>query len=208
MQVLPLLAPALLVAGLGYASRPAVAPAPAPSPAEAAAPTTWNIDPAHSFVTFRIDHLGIGKAYGAFEKIEGVVRHDAADPTQSSLRVVIDATTVNTYNQKRNQHLLGSDFLAAKEFPEIVFESKSVAVDEEGAMKITGDLTLHGVTKEVVAEASKVGEGEDPWGNQRIGFEGMIKIDRMAHGIEYMPDGLGKTVDVWIAIEAIREKAE
>ena len=90
----------------------------------------------------------------------------------------------------------------------MVFESKSVAVAEEGTMEVTGDLTLRGVTSEVVAQVRKIGEGEDPWGNQRIGFEAALKVDRIAHGVDYMPDGLGKEVDVWIAVEGIREKAE
>jgi polyisoprenoid-binding protein YceI len=209
MQPLPLLLPALLAAGAagaGLAYRPGVAPAPTPTSDEA--PVVYNVDPVHSFVTFRVGHLGIGQAYGSFGKVEGVVHHDAEDPSASKVRIVIDATTVDTNNANRDKHLLSSDFLSAKEFPEIVFESKSVTVAEDGAMELTGELTLHGVTRETTAQVRKIGEGEDPWGNQRIGFEAMLKVDRMAHGVDYMPDGLGTEVEVWLAVEGIREKAE
>jgi len=209
MQPLNLLLPALLAvgaAGIGVSYVPGVAPAPAPVDADA--PVVWNVDPVHSFVTFRVGHLGIGQAYGRFGKIEGEIRYDAEKPEASSVRVVIDATTVDTGNANRDKHLLGSDFLSAKEFPEIVFATKSVVVGEDGKMTLTGDLTLHGVTAEVVAQAEKIGEGQDPWGNQRIGFEAALTVDRLAHGVDYMPDGLGKDVQVWIAVEGIREEAE
>ena len=209
MQPLHLLLPALLavgVAGAGLSYRPGVEPAPAPS--DATAPVVWNVDPVHSFATFAVGHLGIGRAYGHFEKLSGVITFDADQPEASKVRLVIDATSLDTNNANRDKHLLGSDFLSAKEFPEVVFVSKEVSVGEDGAMSIRGELTLHGVTQEVVAQAEKIGEGEDPWGNTRIGFEAMFTVDRMAHGVDYMPDGLGQEVQVWIAVEAIREKAE
>lgn len=201
------LAPALLLAGLA-ASAWTTVENPAPStPVPVAKAAQYNIDASHSFVMFRVNHLGIGTAYGQFRKMEGSFVYDPDQPGNSSISMTIDAASVDTNNADRDKHLRAGDFFSVKEFPEITFRStKITAGKEKNSYKITGMLNFHGVEKEVVAEGKLVGAGKDPWGKTRAGLEATFKVDRMAHGVDYMPDGLGKQVEVMIAIEGILQE--
>lgn len=199
------LAPALLLAGLA-ASALTTSEAPQPEPAPIAAAGNYKVDAGHSFVMFRVMHLGIGAAYGQFRDIQGDLVYDADQPENSSISITIDAASIDTNNADRDKHLRGSDFFSVKEFPEITFKSTKIEAAGEGAYKITGMLKMHGVEKEVTAKGKLLGAGKDPWGNTRVGLEAEFKIDRMAFGVDYMPDGLGKEVMATIAIEGILAK--
>ncbi|MHC4824586.1 MAG: YceI family protein [Planctomycetota bacterium] len=165
---------------------------------------TFQVDSSHSWILFKVNHLGLGTAWGSFNKFEGSFVLDAEEAAGSSVSLTLDAGSVDTKNKKRNDHLKGPDFFNAKEFPEVTFTSTKVAMDGE-SFKVTGLLSLLGKEKEITATMDKVGEGEDPWGNYRAGFEGTFTIDRHDFGMDYMKDGLGAEVVVTLAFEGVRE---
>lgn len=162
---------------------------------------TYNIDGSHSFVVFKVNHLGIGNSYGMFRKTSGSYTVTEAG---GSLDITIDAGSVFTADKKRDDHLKGPDFFNTKEFPNITF--KSTKVERSGdKFKVTGDLTMKGKTKSTTITFTKTGEGKDPWGNYRTGFEGELRLNRMDFGVDYMPEGLGKEVSLMIAVEGVKK---
>jgi polyisoprenoid-binding protein YceI len=177
---------AIALAGFTFATLPASA-------------ATYEIDPAHTFVVFEATHLGIGKAYGMFRKTTG-----SYDPDAGKLDVTIDANSVYSANKKRDDHLRGPDFFNAKQFPTITFKSTEVKTAGD-QIKIMGNLTMKGTTKPVELVMKKVGEGKDPWGNFRTGYEGSLTVNRMDFGIDYMPEGLSKDITLRLAVEGIRQ---
>ena len=195
------LAPALLLAGLAASAWTTVEN---PAPAAPQALASYKVDAGHSFVMFRVNHLGIGTAYGQFRTIAGDVVYDAENPANSSISLNIDAASIDTNSEGRDKHLRGADFFSVKEFPEITFKSSKIAAGKEkGSYAISGMLNMHGVEKEVTAQGKLIGAGKDPWGKTRVGLEAEFKVNRMDFGVDYMPDGLGKEVSIVVAVEAI-----
>ena len=147
--------------------------------------TTYKIDPAHSHVQFVVRHMMITNVRGGFRKMEGTVVYDAENASASSMDVTIDVNSLSTGEEDRDTHLKSADFLDAGKYPTITFKSKTVTKD--GAdLKVKGDLTIHGVTREVVLEVeSPSGEQKDPYGNARIGASGMTKIKRSDFGLTW-----------------------
>lgn len=170
-----------------------------------AAPVTYQIDAVHSAVIFRIQHLGAGYTYGRFNGISGTVTYDAAAPAASSVKVSIDAASVDSGNKGRDDHLRGPDFFDAAKFPTITFESTAVKKSGETALEVTGKLSLHGVTKDVTVVMEKTGEGKGREGEALIGFEGVFSVKRSEYGITYGPGALGEDVRLTIAIEAMKK---
>ncbi len=198
--------PALLLVGLAGGAWVSNRPAPAPVVAPLAA-DTYEVDGSHSFVTFRVGHLGIGTACGRFDKVAGTLQYDEANLAKSTLALEIDAASIDTNNEKRDAHLKGADFFSVKEYPRITFTSTKVGRgSEKGEFEVKGKLSLHGVEKEVTAQCKLIGSGKDPWGGTRVGFEAKFTVERMDFGIDYMPDGLGKQVEVFIAIEGVKKE--
>lgn len=147
--------------------------------------TTYRIDPAHSTAQFVVRHMMITNVRGGFGKVEGTVVYDSENPAQSSIEAVIDATSINTNDPQRDAHLKSADFLDVEKFPTIVFRSRKV----EGSgdeLKVTGDLTIHGVSREVVLKVEgPTPEEKDPWGNFRIGASASTKIKRSDFGLSW-----------------------
>lgn len=160
---------------------------------------TFEIDPSHTFVLFEVGHLGIGKAHGMFRNTSGMF-----DPEAGTLKVDIEADSLYTANKKRDDHLRGPDFFNTKQFPKITFESTEVKKKGDELM-VTGNLTIKGKSKKISMVMKKVGEGEDPWGKYRAGYEGSMTINRMDFGVDYMPDGLSKDVKLTFAVEGVRK---
>ncbi|MBL7008408.1 MAG: YceI family protein [Planctomycetes bacterium] len=192
--------PALLLAPwfLGSAAPAETAAAPAPAPA------AFQIDPTHSWVLFKVNHLGIGTAWGTFAQFSGSFSLDAEDVAASSVKLSIEAASVNTNNKKRDDHLKGPDFFNSKEFPSIGFSSTKVE-GGDGHYTVTGTLELLGKKQQVRVAVDQVGEGNDPWGNYRAGFEGSFTLDRTAFGMDFMKEGLGAEVTVTLAFEGVRQ---
>jgi polyisoprenoid-binding protein YceI len=167
--------------------------------------TTWQIDPAHSAAQFSVRHMMISNVRGEFHKLAGSLQLDEKDITKSSIEVTIDTTTIDTREEKRDGHLKSADFLDVANFPAMTFKSRSVSKSGDGRLRVVGDLTLRGVTKEVVLDV----EGPSPAlkaGNQtRRGASATTKINRKDFGVSWSRalDGGGMVVsdDVNITLD-------
>jgi len=147
------------------------------------ATSTWNIDPAHSAAEFKVKHMMISNVRGKFGGITGVLNRVEADQTQSTLEVSIDVGTVNTQDEKRDGHLKSPDFFHVEKFPAMTFKSTHIEKKGDG-FTVTGDLTIHGVTKPAVLNVEDVSEPtKDPWGKTRIGLTATTKINRKDFGL-------------------------
>ena len=146
---------------------------------------TYTIDPAHSTAGFKVRHLMVSNVRGEFSKVTGTVVVDADAPENSRVDAHIDASTIHTRDEQRDAHLKSADFLDVEKFPEITFVSKKIkGKDEE--WKVTGDLTIHGVTKEVMLDVEGLApEVKDPWGNVKSGATAATKISRKDFGMVF-----------------------
>lgn len=173
----------------------------------------YNFDGAHSSIAFEVVHLGIFKAHGTFDKFDGALNYDAKNPAKSSVNVSIDPASINTRNEMRDKHLRSEDFFFVEKNPTASFKSTKFEVGKEGALKVTGDLTLRGVTKSVVLDSVITGTATDDWGNERIGFEGRTSVNRKDFGIAWnkvQKSGaitVAEKVDIIIQGEGIKAKA-
>ncbi|NVJ49109.1 MAG: YceI family protein [Gammaproteobacteria bacterium] len=156
---------------------------------------------AHASINFRVSHLGYSWLLGRFNTFDGKFSYDAAKPEESVIMVNIDTTSLDSNHAERDKHLMSDDFLHADKFPKATFKSTQVTDKGDGKLMVTGDFTLHGVTKSIVIEAQKVGEGEDPWGGYRAGFSGTTKINMGDFGFK---KNYG---DVWLDlhVEGVRQ---
>ncbi len=145
----------------------------------------WNLDPMHTQSTFAVRHLVISTVRGEFKKTAGAVKYDEKDPSKSSVEATIDATTINTREEKRDEDLRSANFLDVQKYPTITFKSTKVESAGAGKLKVTGDLTMHGVTKPVVLETSLTPEIKDPLGNTRRGVQATTKLNRQDYGLTY-----------------------
>lgn len=185
------LALALLLVGSGFSAE--------------AEGTQYEVDKSHSAILFRVKHLGIGYTYGHFREFSGTFTVDEQTPASSSVELTVKLESVDTNDEKRDQHLKSPDFFGVNQFPTMTFKSTSVKKDGEDTYAITGDLSLHGVTKSVTINMAKTGQGDDPWGNHRIGFEGIFKIKRSAFGMDKLMEAAGDEIRIIVAIEGIRK---
>ena len=171
------------------------------SSAEAA---EYKIDPTHSFVEFRIQHLGFSWMYGRFNAISGEFTLDTDKPKSSSISLEIDTYSIDTNHAERDKHLRSEDFLDIKKYPTASFKStKYIGDAESGVME--GILTLHGVSKKIKIDVKKVGEGTDPWKGYRAGFIGTYTLSRRDFGISYDLGPAGDTMEFSLGIEGIRK---
>lgn len=172
----------------------------------------WEIDASHSVAKFKVRHLGISNVYGQITGFKGSVTADEKDATKFSTEVSLDVKTINTNDAKRDAHLKNPDFFDAEKYPTINFKSKK-ATKKGAGLNVTGDLTMHGVTKEVTLENVEITNPiKDPWGNTRRGFSGLLKVNRKDFGITWnkVLDGgglaVGDTVEVNIEAELLAPK--
>jgi polyisoprenoid-binding protein YceI len=172
---------------------------------------TWDIDPVHSSVEFSVRHLMVSSAKGRFTGVVGTIVIDEADPTRSSADVTIEAASVDTREEKRDAHLRSADFLDTEQHPQITFKSTRVDPEDEENYKVYGDLTIHGVTKEVVLKTEYNGRSTSPWGSEVIGFSASTKVSRKAFGLNYNPAleaggvVVGDEVKIQLDLEAIKK---
>jgi polyisoprenoid-binding protein YceI len=148
--------------------------------------TTYQIDPAHSGVHFSVRHLMLSNVRGTFSGIKGTVVYDPADPAATHVDAAVDAATISTGDPKRDEHLKSADFLDVAKYPAITFRSKRTGKTGDAEFKVTGDLTIHGVTREVTLSVEDVSrEAKDPWGGTRIGATAKTRIDRQQFGVTW-----------------------
>jgi polyisoprenoid-binding protein YceI len=173
----------------------------------AQAAETYEIDPSHSYVVFKINHLGIGNSWGRFSDVTGSLTLDGQKHETSAVEIVLAADSVNTDNEKRDKHLRSPDFFNVKTFPEIRFRSTGVEALGADRVRVTGELELHGVKKTVAIDMEQVGAGKDPWGKERVGYSGMFTINRSDFGMEWGLDNnaLADEVVLFVDIEAIKK---
>lgn len=154
--------------------------------ATASSVTTWNIDPAHSTAEFKVKHMMISNVKGEFTAISGSLKLDATDISKSQVEATIDATSINTKDPQRDGHLKSADFFDVEKFPTLGFKSTRVTKKSEGEVEVAGDLTIHGVTRNVVFEVEgPSAPTKDPWGNTRIGLSATTRINRKDFGLTW-----------------------
>ncbi|HEY2840603.1 MAG TPA: YceI family protein [Pirellulales bacterium] len=172
------------------------------SAAVAQAGETYTVDPVHSSISFMISHAGISNIHGRFNDFSGKITIDSADPTKSNFAVTIPIDSIDTNNVKRDEHLRAPDYFNSKQFPTMMFQSTKVKATDEG-FDVTGDLTLHGVTKPVSIKL-KGGHKvvEFPKGTKRIGVVSTFSIKRSDYGVSTEPSALGDEIPISIGIEA------
>ncbi len=172
---------------------------------------TWNIDTAHSAIHFSVRHMLVSKTRGRFTKFGGQLEFDPDNPEAAKVQVTIEPASVDTADSQRDGHLRSADFFDVEKFPTASF--KSTRVEDLGGDKyrISGDLTIRGVTKPVSFDATYEGSGKDPWGGERAGFSGGTTIDRRQFGLEWnkaLETGgvlVGEKVELSLEVEAVKQ---
>ena len=183
-----------------------------PSPAATA---TWQIDPAHTAAGFSVRHMMIATVRGQFKGVTGTVLWDDQDINNSTVDVTIDANTVDTGESKRDGDLKSANFFDVKNYPTITFKSTKIEKISAGKMKVTGNLTIHGVTKQVVLDVEgPSGAVKDPWGNTRVALNATTTVNRMDYGVKWnakMDSGgmvVGDEVNINIDLEMTKKEAK
>jgi polyisoprenoid-binding protein YceI len=173
---------------------------------------TYTIDPAHATAGFKVRHMMVANVRGEFSGITGTVVFDPSNPANSHVDITIDAKTIHTREEQRDAHLKSADFLDVEKFPTLKFVSKKIVRVGEGESKVTGDLTIHGVTKEVTLDVEgPAPEAKDPWGNTRTGATATTKINRKDFGLVWnqaLETGgvlVGEDVHIQIEAELLRK---
>jgi polyisoprenoid-binding protein YceI len=192
----PTFAAAALAAGVFAVSRPAQSAPPA---------STWTGDTVHSFVLFKIKHLGTSWVYGRFNDFTVSIEAGDEGAGVTSASLVVKTESVDTGAAKRDQHLRSPDFFNAKEFPEITFKSTAAKAVDADTTEVTGDLTIHGTTKPVTVKVVRVGHGKGMQKEDLAGYEATFTVKRGDYGMTNMVGPVGDEVAVTIAVEASRK---
>ncbi len=146
---------------------------------------TWKIDPVHSQVGFAVRHLMIATVRGRFGGVQGTVRTEEGDPTAASVEVAIDAASIDTREEQRDAHLRSADFFDAASHPTLNYRSRRIDTRPEGTLRVIGDLTIRGITREVALNVTPDGQGRDPWGGERMAFSAAATINRRDFGLTW-----------------------
>lgn len=173
------------------------------SPLAQAADYVIDTKGAHAFINFKTSHLGYSWLTGRFNDFEGKFSYDAEQPEKAKISVTIDTASIDSNHAERDKHLRSDDFLNVKAYPEAKFVSTKITDKGDGELEVAGKFTLHGTTKNIVIDAQKIGEGDDPWGGYRAGFAGTTEIRMADYGMKEM---LGPTtVMLELHVEGIRQ---
>jgi len=178
-----------------------------------ASASTWAIDRVHSTAQFKVKHMMISNVLGEFTSITGVLERDENDVTKSKIRASIDASTINTREPQRDAHLKSADFFHVENHPDLTFNSTSMSKNTDGELKVSGDLTIRGVTRNVVFDVEGPSPAQkDPWGNTRIGLSATTRISRKDFGLTWNAaleaGGLlvGDAVTITLDVQFIKER--
>jgi polyisoprenoid-binding protein YceI len=176
--------------------------------------TTWKIDPNHTLVEFSAKHLMITTVKGRFTTVSGTIEVNEQSPDRSRVEAEIAAATLDTGTEQRDQHLRSPDFLDVEKYPTISFRSKRIqgsSTNPGDEFKVVGDLTIHGVTREVTLDAVYEGTGKDPWGGERVSFSAKSKIDRREFGLTWnqaLETGgllVGNEIKISLEVQAVKQ---
>ncbi|WP_354625163.1 YceI family protein [Psychromonas sp. MME2] len=168
-----------------------------------AADYTIDTKGAHASVNFKVSHLGYSFIQGRFNNFSGEFSYDANNIESAKVNVLIDTTSLDSNHAERDKHIKSSDFINASKYSTAKFVSTKVTQKSDGGIAISGDLTLHGVTKNITIDANFIGEGSDPWGGYRAGFSGTTRLELADFGIKVM--GASSYVDMQLEVEGIRK---
>lgn len=170
----------------------------------------YEIDPAHSSIQFSVRHMMVSNVRGEFTKVSGTITYDSENPASSMVEATIEAASIHTRDDQRDAHLKSADFLDVEKFPALTFRSTRV-IPQSGGGKVTGDLTIHGVTREITLDVEgPTQETKDPWGKQRWGASATAKLSRKDYGLVWnaaLETGgvmVGDEVKITIDVEAVR----
>ena len=176
-----------------------------------ASQTVWQFDPVHTLVEFAVKHLVFTTVKGRFTGVSGQIVTEGDDPTRGSVSVTIDASTIDTHDARRDEHLRSGDFIETTEFPNITFVSKQIEPAGGNRFRIVGDLSIRGVTREVILDATYNGQAKAPWGSEVISYTATTEIDRKDYGINWnaaLETGgwaVGDAVKITIETEAVKQ---
>lgn len=166
---------------------------------------TFTVDPVHSSMLFRVKHQNIGHIYGRFNQYSGSFAFDDKDPAACKLEMEVKIDSIDSANADRDKHLKGPDFFNAREFPTMSFKATRMKSAGEKTYEVTGDLTIHGVTKEVTVKLERLGTGKDPrTGKPRTGWETAFSINRSDYGMKALIPAISDEVRIIVAIEGIQ----
>jgi polyisoprenoid-binding protein YceI len=165
----------------------------------------YKVDAIHSSIVFRIKHMGVSYCYGRFNKVSGVFNLDAQDPAASEIDVTVESGSIDTASEQRDQHLRSPDFFDAAKYPTIRFRATKTGRQGSGPFTVTGNLTLHGVTRPVTVEIEAVGSGKGMLGEVRSGMETLFTIRRSDFGMDKMVGPVGDDVRMMVSLEGIRQ---
>ena len=174
-------------------------------------PTIWQIDPTHSLIEFAVKHMMFTTVKGRFGGVHGTIVDDPADPSRSSVEVELDAASIDTREEKRDAHLRSPDFLDVEGYPTITFKSSRVEHAGQDRLRVVGDLTIHGTTREVVLDTTINGRGTNPFGLEVAGFTAETTINRRDFGLTWnvaLEAGgvlVGDTVKILLEVEAVKQ---
>jgi polyisoprenoid-binding protein YceI len=160
---------------------------------------------AHAFIQFRIQHLGYSWLLGRFNDFSGQFSYDADNPDAASVEVQIRTASIDSSHAERDKHLRGEDFLDVDKYPQAEFVSTGYRENPDKTAVLSGNLTLHGVTRPLQIEVEPVGQGPDPWGGYRMGFAGTTRLKLADYGIDYDLGPASREVDLFLSIEGIRQ---
>lgn len=173
--------------------------------------TKWAVDASHSSLDFSVKHMMIAKVKGTFHTFEAQIEADPSDLTSASIRFDIDLNSIDTKNSDRDAHLRSADFFEIEKYPKLTFVATSIEKTGDGEYDVTGDVSLHGVTRSETFEVSFEGAGKDPWGNEKAGFSAKGSLKRSDYGLTYnavLETGgvlIGDEVKISIEIEAAKQ---
>ncbi|HEY7864533.1 MAG TPA: YceI family protein [Psychromonas sp.] len=162
----------------------------------------YTIDGAHASINFKVSHLGYSFIQGRFNKFDGQFSYDEANVEASKITVNVDTSSLDSNHAERDKHIKSDDFINAGKFAEAKFVSQKVTKNADGSLAVSGNLTLHGITKPVTIDANFVGAGEDPWGGYRAGFQGTTRLQLVDFDIQVM--GPASYVDMELNVEGVR----
>ncbi len=175
--------------------------------------TTWNIDPTHSGIHFSVRHMVIAKVRGAFRTFSGTVQFDEQSPASSTASVRIEAASIDTGVGQRDAHLRSADFFDVEKFPTLTFNSTKVEKASGNHLRVTGNLTIRDITREVVLDVEQLGVSKDPWGQTRAAFEAKTSVDRRDFGLTWnqaLETGgvlVGEKIEIALEIQAVKAQA-
>lgn len=165
----------------------------------------YQIDAAHSMIIFRAKHMGVSYNYGRFNEFTGKLMLDESDTSKSMVEFEVKTESVDTANEKRDQHLRSPDFFNAKQFPVITFKSTKVKRVDDDKLEVTGDLELHGMKKSITVEVEITGKGKGRQGESLIGFESTFTIKRSEFGMNYGMGAVSDDIRLTVSVEAVQK---